>query len=131
MAWYKGEDVNISELIGKTIVAIIKDDNRELDFICSTGEHYKMYHSQDCCESVSIEDICGDLHDLHNSTIINAEKISNDENPKSDDGYIDESCTWTFYKISSAKGCVTIRWYGESNGYYSEEVDFIKMENDK
>ena len=124
MGWlYK--DKNISELIGKTITSIENSDNKELVIHTNDGLSYKMYHYQDCCEDVRIEDICGDLNNLIDSPIVLAEESTNSDNPK--DAEWDESFTWTFYKFATAKGYVTIRWYGTSNGYYSESVDFALL----
>jgi hypothetical protein len=112
------------ELVGKTLekVEITKDT---IDFYCTIGEHYHMYHYQDCCESVEVEDICGDISHLIHSEILMAEESTNSEDkPQSE---YSDSFTWTFYKLVTAKGYVTIRWYGESNGYYSERVDFELM----
>lgn len=69
-------NAKISELVGKIVVSIDKKDD-ELIFICATGEKYKMYHWQDCCENVSIEDICGDLNDLIGTPILEAEEVTN------------------------------------------------------
>lgn len=49
-----------------------------------------------------------------------AELVSNDEPAKNEGGYTSESFTWTFVKSATVKGYVTLRWYGYSNGYYSE-----------
>ncbi len=116
-------DCNLTELIGKVLVKITgeKGDD-EMVFICADGEKYRLYHDQDCCESVTIEDIAGDLNDLLNSPIIMSECVDG-QTPQmeSDEG------TWSFYKFATQKGYVTIRWYGISNGYYSESVDFEKI----
>jgi hypothetical protein len=113
---------SVELLMDKILTKIVNHDNEELFFHTSDGEVYRMYHWQDCCESVSIEDIVGDLDDLIGSPITMAEESSE----TGDDEW--GTYTWTFYKFATNKGYVTIRWYGSSNGYYSESVDFEKVE---
>lgn len=126
--------MNVSELIGRTLTNIeVNNTKDEIVFTCMNGDKYKMYHEQDCCEDVAIEDICGDLNDLIGTVIINAEEVSGYEPVSEEDkdrtfkanDY--GSCTWTFYKFATIKGYVDIRWFGESNGYYSESVNFEKI----
>lgn len=118
-------NTKIEDIIGKTLTSVERTDydGDTLTFYADDGTIYDMYHSQDCCESVTIEDICGDLQDLVGSPILMAEEVYSDAETK--DAW-DESATWTFYKFATAKGYVTIRWYGTSNGYYSETATFAE-----
>ena len=54
------------DLLGKVLLNVENRNDEELVFTLDTGEKYKLYHSQDCCESVLIDDIVGDLGDLVN-----------------------------------------------------------------
>ena len=122
--------MEFSELKGKTLKSItVNKDKTEIIFCLDTGEKYEMRHDQDCHESVWIDDICGELGNMLGSPIVVADCVTNEDDVQSKrgDGYGDESHTWTFYKLATKKGYVDIRWYGESNGYYSESVDFIKL----
>lgn len=111
------------KLLGQVIKAIeINEDDTEVKFV-TEEKAYVMYHEQDCCESVYLEDIAGDLPDLLDSPIIMAEE-SSQEGPENN-----ESSTWTFYKLATIKGSVTLRWLGTSNGYYSEDVSFGEVRN--
>lgn len=112
----------IEELQGKTLNNVAVDrENDEIIFTTTTGEKYKMYHQQDCCESVTIEDINGDINDLINTPILLAEERTNEN--ETDWGHE----TFTFYTFRTSKGDVDIRWHGESNGYYSESVYISRM----
>jgi hypothetical protein len=79
---------------------------------------------------VGIEDVEGDLADLEGSPLLVAEEVSGADAPPPPGEHVQESYTWTFYKFATAKGHVTVRWLGTSNGYYSERVDF-KCKNEE
>lgn len=112
--------VDINELMGKTFTSVEQIDD-SIVFTESDGTQYNMHHEQDCCESVYIESITGDLSDLVGSPItLASERVSSDEKPMRND---EDSYTWTFYSFATVKGYVDIRWYGSSNGYYSEAVN--------
>jgi hypothetical protein len=117
------EDCDVSLLLGMTLSSAATNADEELVFVTTEGREFRMYHSQNCCEYVTIEDTCGELTDLIGVPILMAEKITNEDNlPGRDDMEL-----WTFYKFATIKGYVTIRWYGGSNGYYSVSVDFAEM----
>ena len=79
----------------------------------------KFYHEQDCCEDVLLEDF--DLGMIDDAAklpqVIGIEESESDQ--EIDHGHQ----TWTFYRIHTSQGDIWMRWMGESNGYYSEDVD--------
>lgn len=125
-------------LLGKTLTDVKVIGKEEIHFYVD-HEHYVLAHFQDCCESVYIESIIGDICELIGSPITLAEEVSNNYYSTDESRLLhalmgplpgsDESYTWTFYKLATVKGYVDIRWYGTSNGYYSESVSFYKVEN--
>lgn len=122
----------ISLLVGKTFSKVYKIEDRALIFEMNDGSKVQIYHAQDCCESVYLEDICGELKDLVGSPILVAEErcfdgrdaegiaLSNKYPQNGEDYYI-----WTFYEIKTIKGCVTLRWYGSTSSQYSVSVDVV------
>lgn len=104
----------MKSMLGKVFTSVT-DLSDEIVFSNNT-ESYKFYHQQNCCESVYIESIVGDLLALVGTPILMAEESSSDLSDN-------EGCEeWTFYKFATIKGYVDICWRGTSNGYYSTSV---------
>jgi len=121
--YYGSRTAELSELVGKILFSVerCEIDNQDcIIFKAEDGSEYALTHYQDCCESVYIESIAGELSDLVGSLIVRAESSCSEGIPVTND-----SSTWTFYKFATIKGYVDIRWCGESNGYYSEAVEFV------
>ena len=115
----------MAQMLGKTFVQVTGSvGDGTMTFETAKGERFMFAHSQDCCESVSIEDICGDLQDLVGEPLLLADEVEG-ETPVDFNERDHESVTWTFYKFATRKGYVDVRWLGESNGYYSEGVDLF------
>lgn len=105
-------------MIGRTMVEASGDR-----FVATDGSVFTFSHGQNCCESVDIEQVDGDFDDLLGEPMTMAEEVDNDfPAPLNADSY-----TWTFYKFATRKGFVTVRWLGESNGHYSERVDYEEV----
>jgi hypothetical protein len=118
---YSQPELTVEKLVGQTFDSVYQEDVNLL-FFRKGNQGYLMHHEQDCCEDVAIEEIVGDLADLVGAEILEAREDSN--NTYDDEN---ESQTWTFYNLRTAKGYVTIRWYGTSNGYYSESVNLSEV----
>jgi hypothetical protein len=116
---------DVSELEGKTLVSVKRDENADgndaLVFLTADNVVYQMSHYQDCCEGVNLSEIHGDFEDLIGSPILHASEHSNGN--ETEWGHE----TWTFYVLRTIKGTVTLRWHGSSNGYYGEGVDFERV----
>jgi hypothetical protein len=112
--------MNIENMIGKVFTSVIQDG--ETMTFANDKEVFTFLHYQDCCESVYIEDIVGELSDLEGEPLLMAEEVSG-ETPVEFDAMNHECVEWTFYKFATRKGYVDVRWFGESNGYYSTSVN--------
>ena len=147
--WEKYKTVGFEQLKGMTISEITGCEigSESIEFDTKEGPRFRLMYHQDCCASCSVEEIIGDIQDLVGSPILLAEKVSSKEPDEKTleerkaeyakegkDSYYKtlehflssryESETWCFYKLSTIKGSVTLRWYGSSNGYYSESATF-------
>jgi hypothetical protein len=114
-------------ILYKTIKFIkgLEEESDEVLFYCNDGSIYKMYHEQDCCECVSIDDVSGNVDDIIGSKILQADVYTKDMEDEREDA--DSSVTYTFYNFATINGYVQVKWFGTSNEYYSEVVKFEKV----
>ena len=113
----------MAQMLGKTFVKVTGSvDGDAMLFETAQGERFMFAHQQDCCETVRINDITGDLEDLVGEPLLISEEVKGATEPD-EEHY--ESYSYTFYKFATRKGYVDVRWLGESNGYYSESVDLF------
>lgn len=120
----KGTNYNDSNIINRTITGVdiaTYDGNDAVVLYFDNGYYFAMYHSRMCCENIELIDEDNDdyqsLRGLVGAKLLKIEVTSNKpEVPEA------ESETWTFYNLVTTRDVVQLRWYGSSNGYYSEEV---------
>lgn len=120
----KRYDIPFSILQG-LVLTDVKQLDSEMLFTTEHDGIFKLCHHQDCCESVYIEDVVGDLDDLIDTEILVAEERSSRDDDPLDSA--DESYTWTYYTLRTIKGSVDIRFFGTSNGYYSESAQLDRI----
>lgn len=115
------QDRAIWQMKNKTFSQVVSNETSLI--FANDYEAFMFFHIQDCCESVTIEDIVGELSDLAGVPMVTAEEVCDSYGgPGEDDSY-----TWTYYKFATIKGYVDVRWYGTSNGYYSEAVNLYRF----
>ena len=127
------EQSNIKKLVGETLVGVVLnyiDTDEKGDVIMLTtksGRKFKIYHEQDCCEVVKIQDTEGNWHDLLGKVIVDASEETECDVCESEEIYCEESWTKTTLTFKVNDATVISRWIGTSNGYYSERVDIAEL----
>ena len=125
--FFQGEDTEVSnsldEIVGETLDCVegLEQDSEQVIFVTKSGKAIKLHHEQDCCECVDLNDFENDVENFDGAKVLSFEEVSCQEFETS---YSDTQ-TWTFYKLETNRGGLWMRWLGESNGYYSENVDIL------
>jgi hypothetical protein len=121
-------DANFFELKGQIVKEITGlEKNSPEVHIVTNQTTYKLYHEQDCCESVFVENVIGDEKDILNEEIIFAEEDAGANDPDCYGDNYNDSHTWTKYVLKTKNASLEFWFLGESNGYYNENVSIEKI----
>ena len=117
------------KLKGKKIEEIegLEQDSEQIRIYFNTGEVLFLYHMQDCSETVFVEQVDGDPKRHEGAIFYELEEKIDDPELENRIDYVppmEDSYTWTFYTLKTSKGYLDFRWFGTSNGYYSETVEW-------
>lgn len=116
----------VQAIVGETLSEIdIGDDQILLTTI--SGRKFIFDHAQDCCETVRIESVSGEAKTLIGKVVRAVEYEANEGKDPPPSEYA-ESWTRTNITFRVDDSTVITKWIGESNGYYSETVDFHEVE---
>jgi len=119
---------NIFEILSGEVIKNITGvhyGSREVKLITESKWLCTLYHHQDCCEDVMLEDFDLDPGEIIGQKIYAIQEVSGNPIGGHRGGIGQE--TWTFYKIATEKNSLWMSWSGGSNGYYRQKVD-IKLE---
>ena len=103
-----------------------EDEECVLMLTTESGRTLKFHHYRECCESVEIENTEGNWLRIIGRPIVKTDYIlerSDDDNP------MVNSWTRTTLIFCTDRHTVTTVWFGESNGYYGEEIEITELEN--
>jgi hypothetical protein len=109
MSERKAEYRELEAMVGETVIGIDFFNDRqsnlpkEVLITMKSGKQLRLHHDQDCCETVELVSIDGDICKLIGKPILSTE---------------------TKITLRCDAETVIMRWIGESNGYYGEDVDF-------
>jgi hypothetical protein len=70
---------------------------------------------------VEIKDVDGNLIDLIGAPLLDAT-----ETIKTGEASYGDTYAETTFALATSKARVVVKWYGQSNGYYSESVSFVE-----
>ena len=113
--------IKLENLKGEILTAVDIFNGDEIILTTQSGRRVKIFHEQDCCESVGIEGPEGDWTPLLGKVLLECRH----ESEQFEREYGTETKTTLTFRVDDTT--VVSKWIGESNGYYSEEVHIEEL----